>query len=168
VWWSNCRNVTECSYRVTALLEYLDHAQNEVKFNSNSPTAKKFVAHKKAIVKKMWSPRWQPRNGCECGLKAKILMMKIQCALNPSEMWRRQQKITWFVIIKFLPLVYLHSHFLATTLDFTSFLQWPSSGLHNFLQLGYFGLDAKLKMKKLQASHWSFECSNSLLANVQM
>jgi len=33
-----------------------------------------------------------------------------------------------------------HSHFLTATLDFTSFLQWPS-GHTLFIQLGCFGLD---------------------------
>ena len=46
------------------------------------------------------------------------------------------------VLLKFLPLTYHHIHFLAATLDFTSF---PTIALlraaHFFLQLGCFGLD---------------------------
>ena len=38
----------------------------------------------------------------------------------PSEAWRRQHKFTWIAVIKILPLSYHHSHFWATTLDFTN------------------------------------------------
>jgi len=40
-----------------------------------------------------------------------------------------------------LPLAYHHSHFLAATLDFTSFFTMAFLGPHTFLQLGCFGLD---------------------------
>jgi len=48
---------------------------------------------------------------------------------------------TKLLLLKFLLLAYHHSHFLAATLDFTYFLQWPSYRPHTFLQLGWFGLD---------------------------
>ena len=45
-------------------------------------------------------------------------------------------------LLKFLPLTYHHSHFLAATLDFTSFftIAFLRAALF-FLQLGCFGLD---------------------------
>ena len=46
-------------------------------------------------------------------------------------------------LLKFLPLTYHHSHFLAATLDFTSF-----EGRTLFLQLGCFGLDNNKKNKE--------------------
>ena len=45
-------------------------------------------------------------------------------------------------LLKFLPLTYHHSHFLAATLDFTSFFTIAFLRVaHFFLQLGCFGLD---------------------------
>ena len=44
-------------------------------------------------------------------------------------------------LLKFLPLTYHHSHFLATTLDFTSFFTIAFLWAALFLQLGCFGLD---------------------------
>jgi len=51
---------------------------------------------------------------------------------NPSETWRKQHKFTWIALLKILPLAYHHSHFLATTLDFTSFFTMAFLGLHPF------------------------------------
>jgi len=48
------------------------------------------------------------------------------------------------LLSKFLPLAYHHSHFLAATLDFTSFFHNSILGGRTlFLQLGCFGLDDK-------------------------
>ena len=45
-------------------------------------------------------------------------------------------------LLKFLPLTYHQSHFLAATLDFTSFFTIAfMRAAHLFLQLGCFGLD---------------------------
>ena len=44
-------------------------------------------------------------------------------------------------LLKFLPLTYHHSHFLAATLDFTSFFIIACLRAALFLQLGCFGLD---------------------------
>ena len=45
-------------------------------------------------------------------------------------------------LLKFLPLTYHHSHFLAATLDFPSFFTIAFlRAAHFFLQLGCFGLD---------------------------
>ena len=56
-----------------------------------------------------------PRNGCDGRLMVKILITTIHVNLcfapNSPEL----------SLLKFLPLTYHHSHFLAATLDFTSF-----------------------------------------------
>jgi len=44
-------------------------------------------------------------------------------------------------LLKILPLAYHHSHFLAATLDFTSFFTMVFLGRTLFLQLGCLGLD---------------------------
>ena len=67
----------------------------------------------------------------------KILITTIQvnfCAAS--------QNLPELLLLKFLPLTYHHSHFLAATLDFTSFFHHSlSEGRTLFLQLGCFGLD---------------------------
>ena len=62
------------------------HLQKEVKSNQ-----KKCAAPEKAIVKKMGNQRWQPRNGCDGRLIARILITTIQVNLvpNSSELWGR-------------------------------------------------------------------------------
>jgi len=47
-------------------------------------------------------------------------------------LWRKQQKFTTIIIIKFLPLTYHHSYFFATTMYFTSFSLWLSYYTHFF------------------------------------
>ena len=51
------------------------------------PSCKKVCGPTKAIVKKMWNPRWQPRNGCDGRLIAKILIMTIQ--VNLCTIWHQ-------------------------------------------------------------------------------
>ena len=67
----------------------------------------------------------------------KILITTIQvnfCAAS--------QNLPELSLLKFLPLTYHHSHFLAATLDFTSFFTIAFlRAAHFFLQLGCFGLD---------------------------
>ena len=110
--------------------------QKEVKSNpKNSPAVKKvcgLCCEKRCEI---------PRNGCDGRLKGKILITTIQVNLVPnhSEMWRRQHKFTWIVVIKFLFLAYHHNHFLATTLDFTSF--FTTGAAHFFIAGLFFGLD---------------------------
>jgi len=74
-------------------------------------------------------------------LMAQFLIMTIQVNLvpNPSENWRRQHKFTWIVVIKNFTIS--HSHFLAATLDFTSFFTMAFLGPHTFLLLGCFRID---------------------------
>jgi len=105
----------------------------------NSPAVKNGCGPKKAIVKKMWNPRWQPRNDCDGRLMAKFLITPIQvnlcCLLHYSLGFN-----TWIVVIKKLQLAYHHSHFLAATLDLTMTAPFFTAGLfwirfHFFLQL---------------------------------
>jgi len=109
----------------------------------NSPAVKKCAAPRMLVWKKIWNPKWLPRNGCDGRLKAKILITTIQvnscCLLHVSIQFGT--KFTWIVVIKNLPLAYHHSHYLATTLDFTSFFTTAFLGPLTFLQLGCFGLD---------------------------
>jgi len=120
--------------------------QKEVKSNPKQPHCKKkrCADPKRPLWKKMWNPRWQSRNGCDGRLMTKILITTIQVNLvpNPSE---TRQKFTWivviknFVIIKILSLAYHHSHFLAATLDFTSFFHNALFGAaHFFFTAGLF------------------------------
>ena len=82
-------------------------------------------------------PRWRPRNGCDGRLMVKILITTIQvnfCAAS--------QNLPKLSLLKFLPLTYHHSHFLAATLGFHIFFHHSlSEGRTLFLQLGCFGLD---------------------------
>ena len=55
---------------------------------------------------------------------------------------KKQHKLTWLTLLKFLSPIYHHSHFLAVTLDFTTFF---TQAIFNratlFLQLGCFWVD---------------------------
>ena len=57
-------------------------------------------------------------------------------------------------LLKFLPLTYHHSHFLAATLDFTSFftIAFLRAALF-FLQLGCFGLDIYIHEPRKHVFH---------------
>ena len=87
----------------------------------NSPAVKKSVwPPRMPLWRKMWNPRWQPWNGCDGRLIAKIIMTTIQvnlCCLFHVSLTNLPQ----LSLLKFLLLTYHHSHFLAATLDFTSF-----------------------------------------------
>ena len=84
----------------------------------------------------------RPRNGCDGRLMVKILITTIQvnfCAAS--------QNLPKLSLLKFLPLTYHHSHFLAATLDFTSFFTIAFLRAAHFLQLGCFGLDSNIPDK---------------------
>jgi len=68
---------------------------------------------------------------------AKFLITKIQVNLvpNPRE---GNTNLPELSLLKVFPLAYHHSHFLATTLDFTSFFTMASLGPHTFLTAGLF------------------------------
>ena len=105
------------------------------------PTCKKCLAPKKAILR---NPRWQPRNGCDGRLIAKILQMTIQVnsVLNPSQAWRRQHKFSWIIVITIFAIDLPSQPFLGHHLGFTSFFTMAFLGTaHFFYSLAVFGLD---------------------------
>ena len=65
--------------------------------------------------------RWRPRNGCGGRLMVKILITTIQVnlVLNPSGGGNTNSPE--LSLLKFLPLTYHHSHFLAATFGFHIF-----------------------------------------------
>ena len=65
----------------------------------------------------------------------KILITTIQMNLVPLGLGTNSPELS---LLKFLPLTYHHSHFLAATLDFTSFF---TIAFLKAAQLGCFGLD---------------------------
>ena len=66
----------------------------------------------------------------------KILIMTFQ--VNFVKWHKNSPELS---LLKFLPLTYHHSHFLAATLDFTSFFTIAFLRAAHFLQLSCFGLD---------------------------
>jgi len=107
--------------------------QKEVKPNSKQSSCKKKCV---ALLceKKMSNPRWQPRNGYDGRLMAKILTMTIQVNLV-SNHGEGNSNSPELLLLKLLPLLYHYSHFSAATLDLTSFLQWRVT---NFFSVGLF------------------------------
>ena len=100
-------------------------------FNPKQPLCKKSVRPSKRLWwKKMWNPRWRPRNGCDGRLMVKILITTIQVNLVP--LGQLAQNSPELSLLKFLPLTYHHNHFLAATLDFTSFFTIAFWGPHTF------------------------------------
>ena len=70
----------------------------------------------------------------------KILIMTIQVNFVPRPSGTKNSPE--LSLLKFLPLTYHHSHFLAATLDFTSFLTIAFQGAALFFySLAVFGLD---------------------------
>jgi len=89
-WWHYASSVA-CNYRK--------------KWNliQKPPSCKKSaLPPRRPFWKKMWNPRWQPRNVCDGRLIAKILRTTIQVNLvpHPNEMWRSQHKLT---VLKIFP-----------------------------------------------------------------
>ena len=116
-------NIQLTKLELTALLES----------NPKQPTCKKSVQPpRKLLWKKMWNTKWQPRNGCDGRLKAKIFNNN-----NSSEfVYDLAPNLPKLSMSNFLPLAHHHSHFLATTLDFTSFLQQHCWGMHTSFTTG--------------------------------
>jgi len=114
----------------------------------NSPAVKKCAAPKKAIVKKDVKFKVSAKKWLDGRLIAKILITTIQVNFepNPSEMWRRQHKFTWIVVIKILPLANRQAISWVPPWISHLFPQWPSWGPHTILQLGYFGLDSRCEL----------------------
>jgi len=92
--------------------------------------------------KKMWNPKWRPRNGWDSGLKAKNLITTIQVNLVPnhSETWRGQHKFTWIVVIKFFAFSPLSQPVLGYQFGFHIFFHNSvhSWGPHTFFTAGLF------------------------------
>jgi len=110
----------------------------------NTPAVKSGCGPKKAIVKKMWNPRWRPRNGCDGRLMAKYLIKTIQvnlcCLLHVS--LKFGTKFTWIVVIKNFAISLLPSQpFLGHHLGFHILFTIAFLELHPFLHQGCFGLD---------------------------
>ena len=89
--------------------------------------------------KKMWNPRWRPRNGCDGRLMVKILITTIQVNFVPRP---SGTKFTWIVVIKIFTINLPSQPFLGRHLEFHIFFHHSlSEGRTLFLQLGCFGLD---------------------------
>jgi len=111
----------------------------------NSPAVKKNgAAPKRSLWRKMWNPRWWPRNCYDGMLMTKFLITTIQvnlcCLLHVSLGFGT--KFTWIVVIKNFVISlpsqpFLGRHFWISHL----FSQWPFRGHTVLLQLGCFGLD---------------------------
>ena len=107
-------------------------------YNPEQPSCKMM------LWKKMWSPKWQPRNGCGGRLKAKNLITTIQvnlcCLLHVSLLFGT--KFTWIVIIKIYAFSQPSQSFLGYYFGFHIFFYNSIlGGCTLFLQLGCFGLD---------------------------
>jgi len=91
----------EC-HRYTKKMCELSITTCNITSNPKQPSCKKVCGPKKAIVKKMWNPRWWPRNGCDGRLMTKFLITTIQvnfcCLLHVSLGFGT--KFTWIVVIK--------------------------------------------------------------------
>ena len=113
-----------------------------MKSNPKQPSCKKSVRPSERLWwKKMWNPRWRPRNGCDGRLVVKILITTIQ--VNFCE---AAQKFTWIVIIKIFTTNLPSQPFLGRHLGFHIFFHHSlSEGRTLFLQLGCFGLDYLIK-----------------------
>jgi len=83
------------------------------------PVAKKCVVLEKAIVKRCDIQG----GGCNSKLVVKVLITTVQVNLVPNPMAPVNTNLPKLSLLKFLPLAYHHSHFLAAPLDFTYFLQ---------------------------------------------
>ena len=109
--------------------------------NPKQPSCKKSVQPSKRLWwKKMWNPRWRPRNGCDGRLMVKILITTIQ--VNFDAAWSIGTKFTWIVVIKIFTINLPSQPFLGRHLGFHIFFHHSLfEGCTLFLQLGCFGLD---------------------------
>jgi len=101
----------------------------------NSPAVKKkCAAPKRPLWKKIWNPRWRPRNGCDGRLMAKILITTIQvnlcCLLHVSLGFGT--KFTWIVVIKNFAISLLLQPFLGRHLGFHIFFPNDLFGATHF------------------------------------
>ena len=73
-----------------------------------------------SLWKKMWNPRWRPRNGCDGKLIAKIIITRIQVNLVQFVL-AATLDFTSFFTLAFLGALYFFNSWTAFGLDFTSF-----------------------------------------------
>jgi len=113
--------------------------QKEVKSNPKQPSCKKDVwLPKKAIMKKDVKSKVAAKKWFDGRLMAKILIMTIQvnlfCLLHI--LLGFGTKFTWIAVIKIFAISLPSSHFLAATLDFTSFFTMAFLGVTHLFYLG--------------------------------
>jgi len=108
--------------------------------SESNPAVKKYATPKNAVVKKDVKSKVAAKNGCDGRVKAKILITTIQVnlVLNRSETGKGNTNSPELSLLKFLPLAYHHSLFLAATLDFTSFFTTAFLRATHFLIVGLF------------------------------
>jgi len=113
-----------------------------MKSNPKHPSCKKkCVAPKMPLWKMMWNPRWRPRNACDARVMIKLLITIIQVNLvsNPSEMWKRQHRFTWIVIIKNFAINVPSQLFFGRHLEFHIFFSkcffWAAHFFYNWAVL---------------------------------
>jgi len=71
------------------------HFQKEVKSNPKQPSCKIVCSPEESHFKKIWNPRWWPRNGCDGWQWQKNDNNNLgEFVPNPNETWRRQHKFT--------------------------------------------------------------------------
>jgi len=102
----------------------------------NSPAVKKSMAPRRPLWKKMWNPKWQPRNGCDGRLIAKFLITMIHCCLLHVSLGYGT-RFTWIVINNFA--ISLSSQlFLGCHLGFSIFFTMALLGPHPLFAAGLF------------------------------
>jgi len=121
----------------TTINENMQHCsiqlQKEVK---SIPSCKKMcAAHKKAIVKNMWNPRWRPR------LAVMVTTIQVNLVPNCSKTWRGNTNSAQLLLLKFLAISLPSQPFVAATLDFTCFHNGLLGATHFFYSWAVFGLD---------------------------
>jgi len=108
----------------------------------DSPAVKKSVQPPRMLLwKKMWNPKWRPRNGCGGSLKVKILITTIQVNLSRIvvKCGEGNTKFIWFVIIKIFAFSLPPRPFLGHHFGFHIFFHNSILGdCTLFLQLGCF------------------------------
>jgi len=85
-------------------------------------------------VKKDVKSKVTAKNGCDGRLTVKILITTIQVNFVPNcnETWKGNTNSAEFSVIKIFAISLPSEPFLAATLDFTSFSQWPLRAAHFF------------------------------------
>jgi len=101
------------------ILTIFTSVQKDKHLIQNSPAVKKGAAPKRPLWKKMWNPRWRPRNSCDGRLMEKILIMWIFCLLHVSLGFGT--KFTWIVVIKHFTISLPSQPFLGRHLGFHIF-----------------------------------------------